>query len=579
VNRWVVGISVLAVAHVVAAAPNRILRGVVVDELTGEPISGVNITSKHGTVATGGDGTFSLAIGGDDDQLFVTAPGYMMQIVTITESDALRIKLSASQEVIEVSGTAPKPPPQKVELTITEQPREEPRPQAQSYELSTDELRILPGTGNDALRAAQVLPGVARLPFSFGGLVLRGAAPRDSAVFLDDIEVPIAFHFGGVTSFYPSGMLAGLELKNSGIDAAYGRASGGMVALTSREPRRDRWVTGGSVGLLDSAIYAEGPSNGGGVLLGLRRSYFDIVASPFAAEDTPMPSYWDAQVRMSYGKPEDKGRIAPTMFLALDQMHRTEPGRDDFENETELTSFFIRVAAPYDRKWGRTSLRFTPWFGTNQLGFRSRVNGVVENFKRPVWPGGARTTIVRETAWGDVRGGVDVQGGYLTHHQSGLGHDGDILVQMNGETSITWLDFATWSEARFNVSRLSIKPGLRVENYGLSGESVIDPRLSLTLQMTDVLQLRETVGRYHQPPTPGDIDPNGGNPMLRSSWSDAASVGVEADLHKLCQPRLQSGRTRRRSAPGLSQAQRSGTDVRALAREAARPRVLSREHR
>ena len=46
---------------------------------------------------------------------------------------------------------------------------------------------------------------MARIPYSFGGLVLRGTSPRDTAVFLDGIEVPIAFHFGGVTSFYPGG--------------------------------------------------------------------------------------------------------------------------------------------------------------------------------------------------------------------------------------------------------------------------------------------------------------------------------------------------------------------------------------
>ncbi len=507
------------------------LTGVVIDDLTGEPVAGVNITSRHGTVASGANGSFALAIAGDDTQLFVTAPGYVMQIVPIHSNDTIRIVMSASHELIEVTGTAPRSAPRPTtDVTVTEQPREAPSTQAQAYELSTDDLRVLPGTGNDALRAAQVLPGVARLPFSFGGLVLRGAAPRDSSVFLDGVEVPIAFHFGGVTSFYPSGMLAGLELKNGGIDAAYGRASGGMVALTSREPRRDRWVTGGSVGLLDSAIYAEGPVRGGAALVGMRRSYFDIVASPFAADDTPIPSYWDAQVRTSFGTPEKYGRVAPMLFLALDQMHRTEPGRDEFENETDLTSFFVRIAAPYDRKWGKTSLRINPWLGTNNLSFRSRINGIVENFKRPVWPGGVRSHVARATSWGEGRVGIDVQGGHLTHLQSGLGHSGDILVQMNGETTIDWLDFATWAETRVDIGRVSIKPGARFEHYGLSAENVVDPRLSFTVQMTDQLRLRETLGRYHQPPTPGDIDPNGGNPSLKSSYSDSASLGVEADL-------------------------------------------------
>jgi hypothetical protein len=524
VYRWVVGVAALAVVpELVVAAPQRLVRGVVVDEQTGDAVEGALVTSEHGTVATAADGTFSIALSDGERELIVTAPGYILRTVSAGRDASLHVVLAASHELIEVVGRAPRAR-QRPRIHADHDPS---RPAAQTYGLTPEELRALPGTGNDALRAAQILPGVARLPYSFGGIVLRGAAPRDSAVYLDGVEVPIAFHFGGVTSFYPSGMLADLQVKNGGIDASYGRASGGMIMMRSREPRTDRWRTGGAVGLLDSAVFAEGPWSGGGILVGVRRSYFDIVAAPFASEDTPMPSYWDAQLRSSFGSPTRRGRITPMMFLALDHMSRTEPGRDFYENENSITSFFIRVAVPYDRDWGKTALRVVPWLGTNQLSFRSRINGIVERFSRPVYPGGVRTELTRETAWGDVRTGIDMQGGYLTHMQSGLGHKGDILVQENGETTVQWLDLGVWGETRFAIDRLSVKPGVRVERYGLTGESVLDPRLSMTLQLTERWLLRETAGRYHQPPTPGDVDPNGGNPALRSSYNDSVALGVE----------------------------------------------------
>lgn len=521
-------VAAVVLAHQnVAAAPHRIVRGVIVDALTGQPVEGANVTSAHGTIATGADGSFSMALAGDDTELFVTAPGYTMRRVPLDASDSIRIVLTASHELIEITGTAPKPRPRPEPPP----PRQlDKGPAAKAYALTPDDLRMLPGTGNDALRAAQVLPGVARLPYSFGGIVLRGAAPRDSVVYLDGIEVPIAFHFGGVTSFYPSSMLSDLSVKNGGIDADYGRAAGGMVSLSSREPRTDQWRTGGAVGLLDSAVYAEGPVGGGGILMGVRRSYFDIVAGPFASEDTPMPSYWDAQIRTSFGTPSKKGRITPLMFLALDQMTRTEPGRDNFENETSISSFFIRAASPYERTWGATRLRLVPWAGINHLSFRSRVNGVIERFKRPVYPFGLRNELARETGWGNIRGGLELQGGYLSHHQSGLGHSGDILVQENGDTSIRWADLAGWIETRFDLPTVSVKPGVRVERYGLSDETVIDPRIAAIIPMNDSARLRLTAGRYHQPPTPGDIDPNGGNPALRGSYNDSFALGVEGEL-------------------------------------------------
>jgi hypothetical protein len=497
-----------------------VVRGSVVDEHTREPIEGALVVGQQDTATSDRDGTFAIVVTADEQHLIVSAPGFAIRSVSV--DGASRVELVASQEVIEIEGTAPRarrpPPPPR--------PLPPERPESQSYDLSAAELRTLPGTGNDALRAAQVLPGVARLPFSFGGIVMRGTAPRDNSVFLDGIEVPIAFHFGGVSSFYPSNMLDSISVSNGGIDVEYGRAQGGMIAMTSREPRGDRWRTGGSVGLLDTAVVAEGPSRGGAVLMGIRRSYLDFVLSPFVAEDVPLPSFLDAQFKGSWGRPELDGRFTTMAFLALDDLHATTP-REDREDETAVRSFFIRVATRYERRWGPLALRITPWFGTNQLHFTSHVNNVIEKFSRPVYPGGLRVDIARDTSWGDIRTGMDMQGGHLTHFQAGLGHKGDILDQLNGETEIDWIDAALWAETRFTLGRLDLKPGVRLEHYGLSDENLIDPRLSISLPLTRSLTLRESIGRYHQPPTPGDLDPNGGNPALDSSYYDAASLGAE----------------------------------------------------
>ncbi|HET7505702.1 MAG TPA: Plug domain-containing protein [Kofleriaceae bacterium] len=70
-----------------------------------------------------------------------------------------------------------------------------------------------PGAGNDALRALQSLPGVARTPFGLGGLALRGTAPHDTKVYLDGIEVPLLYHFGGIASFVPTGAVDEVTLE------------------------------------------------------------------------------------------------------------------------------------------------------------------------------------------------------------------------------------------------------------------------------------------------------------------------------------------------------------------------------
>jgi hypothetical protein len=422
---------------------------------------------------------------------------------------------SRGQETIEVEGKAPE---QTKPIT---------------YELTADEIHELPGAGNDVLRAAQILPGVARIPYSFGGLVLRGMSPRDTAVYLDGVEVPIAFHFGGVTSFYPSGMLGDLSLVAGGFSSEYGRAQGGLVTLTTREPRTDRWREGGSIGLLDSSAMAEGPVAGGGIIVGVRRSYFDTVAGPFVGADIPLPSYWDIEVRGSFGDPARTGRITPMIFTSIDQIATNDPSGNDGKF-VSITSMFVRAAMPYVRVWGPLTLHVVPWIGTDRLTFsdNDNPNRSPESFERPVYPGGVRADLTRDTPWGNVRGGIDTQGGYLSHTQIGFTGAGDGPQQMNGATTLAWADLGLWVESRIKLAgeRFAVKPGLRFDGFGLTHERAFDPRLNISQQLTDTTTLRQSIGRFHQPPTPADVDPADGNPKLRSSYVDQLSLGIDHDF-------------------------------------------------
>ena len=95
--------------------------------------------------------------------------------------------------------------------------------------LDTTAIRTQPGAGNDVLRALQSLPGVARTPFGLGGLALRGTAPRDTKVYLDEIEVPLLYHFGGIASFLLTGAVDEVTLEPGG--ASVRTQSGGTNGL------------------------------------------------------------------------------------------------------------------------------------------------------------------------------------------------------------------------------------------------------------------------------------------------------------------------------------------------------------
>jgi hypothetical protein len=507
VIRALTAIAIVAVAGVAEAAP-RMVRGVILAEKSGKPLAGATVLSEQGELAvTDLDGYFTIPVTPADRELTVTAPGYATRTVRIVAGDALlRIELppASGSEVIEVTGKAP----------------EQTKPV--SYQLTADEIRFLPGAANDVLRAAQVLPGVSRIPYSFGGLVLRGTSPRDSAVFLDGIEVPIAFHFGGITSFYPGTMLDSLTLMNGGFDASHGHAQGGLVTLTTREPRTDRWRTGGSIGLLDSSVYAEGPWADGGVIVGVRRSYLDSILDPFVDEDVPLPSYWDAQIRTTFGDPRKRGRLTPLIFTSIDRVS---------SEDISVTSLFVRAAVPYLRVKGPITLRVVPWVGWTQLSLTDEPESdtdQADTIRRPTFPAGLRAEVLRDYSWGHVRGGVDVDSGYLRQIEVDVGATRGRKLG----AELLWTDFAIWGEQRikFDGERIAIKPGLRIDAYGLSEELVVDPRLNIHQKLTADVTLRQAIGRYHQPPIPADVDPFNGNPKLDGSYMDQASLGVDAEV-------------------------------------------------
>jgi hypothetical protein len=150
-----------------------------------------------------------------------------------------------------------------------------------------------------------------------------------------------------------------------------------------------------------------------------------------------------------------------------------------------------------------------------------------DSLSRPTVPGGVRSDLTRDYAWGHVRGGVDFDSGYLA--QTSFDSQGNFTKL---GSSLIWTDVAGWAETRVKIDgdRFSVKPGLRADYYGISNELVVDPRLNIQQRLSSWLSLRQAIGRFHQPPTPGDVDPNDGNPALHSSYMDQASLGLDATL-------------------------------------------------
>ena len=92
-----------------------------------------------------------------------------------------------------------------------------------------------------------------------GAVVIRGSGNYDTRFFLDGIDIPLLFHYGGLKSTYSSLALGSVDMYPGGFGTAYGNAIGGVVELKGRAGRRDRWHTVLDASMLDASFHTEGP--------------------------------------------------------------------------------------------------------------------------------------------------------------------------------------------------------------------------------------------------------------------------------------------------------------------------------
>ena len=66
-----------------------------------------------------------------------------------------------------------------------------------AHRIDGTEATEMAGTYGDPAKAIENFPGMGRVLLSQGSLFVRGAAPNESAVFVDDYEIPDLYHFTG----------------------------------------------------------------------------------------------------------------------------------------------------------------------------------------------------------------------------------------------------------------------------------------------------------------------------------------------------------------------------------------------
>ncbi len=417
--------------------------------------------------------------------------------------------------------------------------------------LELEEVRRIPGTGGDVVRVVQNLPGVARAPALSGLLIVRGSSPQDTRIYLDGDEIPIVYHFLGGPAVINSEMIDAIDFYPGNFSTYYGRATGGVIDLSTRSPNDERLHGIVEADILDATILAEGPiTEDLSIALSGRRSYFDVFLPLILPQDGPdifvAPRYYDYQAWVTY-----KG-IENHLFELIitgsdDRLEILLPpeeavgNRDVVVDGIDFVSSFYRGLAKW--QW-RPNLPiendFQLSYGFNKVSF-----DVAENLYFEVGLAAAQMRNDLRLKFSDhftMRMGVDNQfGNAKVRFASPTFADQEADVDNNGEGRPNFQgDFieeerntpvqlpAVYLEPEIRpYDKLLLTPGLRVDHYGPLGVTTASPRFSFRWDFIDRVTAKGGVGLFTQPPLAGTEDAEFGNPNILPEKAIQYGLGGE----------------------------------------------------
>jgi len=477
--------------------------GRVIDAL-GKPVRGatIHVEGSDDKVTTDGNGRFKLTapLGAT---LVIDKPTYQTSLATVSGKplDDIVMLPDSMGETIEVRGEKPAAAPGAAQL-------------------DRQELQRVPGTGGDIVRALTVMPGVVNLqiPLGYNGVVIRGASPQDSKVLIDGFEVPVLFHNIGFRAITPAETIASLDFIPGGFDVAYGRASSGIVNLTTRSGG-DKRGEQAEVSFIDGGLIAQGPAGGDTqYMIAVRRSTIDFVLPALIPDSvdlslTTVPRYWDSQLRIDHVVNADWKLMLSS--LGTDDIFELVASKQEDAKEKRFfnRTRFIRntIGGKYHHGVWTADLGLSLLL--QQFVFELGANQFIDNRLTSVTP---RVEVTRTTpeAIGltDVvwRTGGEVQVGRY-HANLALPlevREGEPMPELDFKDTterfngiVYTPDIVGWTAVTGNLDpRIRATTGVRADFFGRGKELAVQPRGELKVKVAKPWTVRLAAGAYHRPP-------------------------------------------------------------------------------
>ncbi len=439
----------------------------------------------------------------------VTAEGYQVRLEQVrvkangkTTAVFILVPPGVHSEIIEVSSGAP------VSTTA---------PGKQN--IAREEITRIPGTQGDALQSIKSLPGVANVDAPGAGpglIVIRGAAPEDSKITIDGIEVPLVYHFFGLQSVLPSEFIETIEFLPGGFEADEGRSTGGVINILTRANEVEELQGFAELSFINFAGFIQGPlskKRNMHFALGLRRSAIDLILPhvvPDTVSFTTAPQYYDAQARFDW-RPTPRHRLSSLGMFSYDLVKllnsNVSPNEPLLNGRIENRTTFTRLINTWQYTGPRFQSRLVSAAGTQnlfvQLGsnnfgdadvwrIEAREDARYKLHKRLELRFGGEARLARGT----------FKANFPLPPAEGTGGVPNLSSQpiIEVEDRINNKLYAAYVMADIKpLNGTTITPGIRLDHYQRFDATAVMPRITVRHRLSDQWKLRAAMGTYTRP--------------------------------------------------------------------------------
>lgn len=410
----------------------------------------------------------------------------------------------------------------------------------QGINIRPDKLAATPGWGEpDLFRIAELLPGIAGSDGAGGGLHIRGGTPDQNEILWEGIPIHHATHFFGNFSAFNPYIVKEAQIYRGGFGVQYGGKISGIFDITSKPDTISGFHLGVGANLMNIQGYIELPvsKEKSSLLIGFRRSFSDIIRSPFynnlfsqvfqqgkIFEDQsierweglelnliPVFKLNDINIKWAY-RPSEKTDFSISFFHADDQLDYTS--RADIIGEISyLTSDELRMS-----NWGIGTTVHHNW----NKNFRTRIQSVFSdyqynynsNFRVSTAPNNP-VSGSQQNPFDNLNLRLDQYWDISPNHQLYVGVErnqrnmelGFHFEETENDTLFIYDETFEWASITNSLYGqyqgklfpfLTLESGLRYNFYTATGQRYWEPRLSLHIHPSKILSFKASFGIYHQ---------------------------------------------------------------------------------